>query len=166
MPAGIKICFVIVTLLLAMLSQLGCNKMDSHPAVQTEPQPGPPSVNADLNRHHGHWMATSANLAGTPFPNALTESISLSLAGDQYEVLVGDKPDKGTYTIDAGHAPSRMTITGTDGPNAGKTFLAIFDFPSADEMRVCYDLGGKAYPSRFESTEENGLYLVNYSRKR
>jgi hypothetical protein len=57
-----------------------------------------------------------------------------------------------------------MTIMGTEGPNAGKTILTIFDFPDATRMRVCYDLTGAAFPSRFESTAENGLFLVIYER--
>jgi hypothetical protein len=52
----------------------------------------------------------------------------------------------------------------TEGPNVGKTFLAIYDFPARDEMRVICDMSGKAYPTGFESSAENGLFVVAYSR--
>lgn len=120
----------------------------------------------DKYSQQGQWKAISATLAGNPFPQAVTESILLVLKGDQYEVMVGDKPDKGTCEIDATQNPKRMTIKGTEGPNAGKTILAIIDIPSADEMRICYDLGGKQFPAEFKSTAENGFFLVKYSRKK
>ncbi len=140
--------------------------MSSNPAGQSETASNAPVVKADLQRSQGYWIATSATLAGTPFPGAVTESMSLVLIGDRYEVMVGDKPDKGTCITDIEHSPQRMKITGTEGPNTGRSFLAICDFPSVDEMRICYDLAGREYPSVFDSTKENGLFLVKYSRKK
>lgn len=152
-------------LLFAALLQLGCDNTDSKPDKSPAgTELNTPRDNVESQHHQGKWVATAATLEGNPFPSAVTESISLTITGDQYEVMVGDKPDKGTCSIDADHTPNRMKINGTEGPNTGKTFLAIFDFPNADEMRVCYDLSGSEYPTEFESTAENGLYLVDYSR--
>ena len=36
-----------------------------------------------------------------------------------------------------------MDITGTNGPNKGKTFLVIYEL-KGDELRVCYDLSGES----------------------
>jgi hypothetical protein len=58
-----------------------------------------------------------------------------------------------------------MPIKGTEARNAGKTFLAIFDFPDASTMRVCYDLTGTAFPLSFTSTAENHWYSVTYVRQ-
>ena len=159
-------CRLLLTLFCATCLQVGCNNMSSNPAGESEPASNAQIVKADLQRNQGHWIATSATMAENPFPRAVTESISLVVTGDRYEVMVGGKSDKGTCNTDLEHSPNRMTITGTDGPNAGKTYLAIFDFPSVAEMRVCYDLTGSEYPTVFDSTAENGLFLVNYSRKK
>jgi uncharacterized protein (TIGR03067 family) len=113
----------------------------------------------------GRWATASATLAGTPFPKSVTDTISLELTGDAYKVDVGGKPDRGTCTIDLEQSPHRMTIKGIEGPNAGKTMLAIFDFPNPQEMRVCYDLQGKQFPAGFSSTAEDGFYLVVYTRQ-
>jgi uncharacterized protein (TIGR03067 family) len=104
-------------------------------------------------------------MAGTALPSPATDAITLTLTGENYVVTVGDKPDKGTCTVDRIVAPNQMTIKGTDGPNAGKTFLAIFDFPDISTMRVCYDLTGTAFPRSFTSTAENHLYSVTYVRQ-
>ncbi len=114
----------------------------------------------------GSWAATSATLAGTAFPEAVTKSITLKISGEQYEVLVGGQSDKGTCTVDRDGIPNKMTITGAEGPNAGKTLLALCDFPDQDHMRVCYDMKGTTFPETFESTPENGCFLVIYERQK
>jgi len=74
-------------------------------------------------------------------------------------------PDKGACTIDRSTTPKRMTITSTDGPNKGKTFLAIFEHKDAVSMRVCYDLSGKEFPKEFAAPKGTQLYLVGYRRQ-
>jgi len=54
-----------------------------------------------------------------------------------------------------------MDITGTEGPNKGKTILAIYE-RDGDTLRVCYDLSGKSRPSEFKTTEGTRLFLVEY----
>ena len=61
--------------------------------------------------------------------------------GRKYTVLVGEGRDEGTVKRDPAKTPKTMDITGTKGPNEGKTFLAIYE-SKGDELRVCYDLSG------------------------
>ena len=51
----------------------------------------------------------------------------MCLDNGKHEVFVGDKPDRGIYTVDATSTPKGMTITGTEGPNHGKTNPAIYE---------------------------------------
>ena len=62
--------------------------------------------------------------------------------------FVGNEPDRGTYTLDATSKPKGMTITGTEGPNNGKTFPAIYEL-EGDTLRICYDLSGAKRPTKF-----------------
>ncbi len=151
------------------LTPLGCNQAvpvtteqnivhDSQEHLEMSTQNQSPS-------NQGDWQAVKAVLAGAPFPDAVTDGITLSINGTEYRVLVAGNSDKGTCEIDQSSAPLRMTIRGTEGPNTGKTFLAICDFPNSEEMRVCYDLQGSSFPEEFTSTAENGHFLVNYRRK-
>lgn len=151
------------------LTLCGCNQ----PAPATHQQP-PTKDNRELDTmpmqtpspsNEGNWQATKAILGGAPFPDSVTEGITLSIIGTEYSVLVGGSPDKGTCELDTSSSPLRMAIRGTEGPNTGKTFLAICDFPNSEEMRVCYDMKGVSYPGEFTSTAENGYFLVNYRRK-
>jgi len=119
----------------------------------------------DAKALEGTWRPTIAQLGGQPMPDAVLKIISLKLDNGKYEVFVGDEPDRGTYALDASSAPRGMTITGTEGPNAGKTFPAIYEL-NGDTLRICYDLSGTKRPTEFKSVAGTKLYLVTYSRKK
>ncbi len=137
---------------------------EPEPEPQTTPEPSEPAL-AEKNTTDGVWKVKSARIGGQPLPPQVTDTFTLTMTGDDYLVMVGDKPDKGTCTINRELTPIQMTIKGTEGPNAGNTLRAICDFPDESTMRVCYDLSGKAFPETFESTAENKQYLVVYVRK-
>ena len=59
----------------------------------------------------------------------------------------------------------RMTIKSEEGPNKGKTFLAIYEMKDEVSMRVCYDLSGKEFPTEFKATPGTKLYLAGYRRQ-
>jgi uncharacterized protein (TIGR03067 family) len=119
----------------------------------------------DATAVQGSWTPAKAELAGQPMTDDVFKSISLKLENGKYEVLVGVLPDKGTYTIDSTTKPKSMTITGTDGPNNGKTFPAIYEL-KGDTLRICYDLSGAKHPTEFKSIAGTQLYLVTYNRKK
>lgn len=113
----------------------------------------------------GSWQPAQAELAGSPMPDAVLKTISLKIDNGKYEVFVGAQPDRGTYTLDSATKPKSMTITGTEGPNLGKTFPAIYEL-KGDTLRVCYDLSGAKHPTEFKSVAGTVLYLVTYNRKK
>jgi uncharacterized protein (TIGR03067 family) len=126
-------------------------------AIAAEPE--------DAKTMQGSWTPVKAELAGKPMPDDLLKAIKLKLDGDKYEVTVGATQDKGTYTLDAGAKPKRMTIKGVEGPNRDKTLLAIYEI-SGDTLRVCYDLSGVKHPDEFATAEGTRLYLVTYQRSK
>jgi uncharacterized protein (TIGR03067 family) len=117
----------------------------------------------DTKSIQGNWTPVKAELGGQPFPEAVLKTISLNLGDGTYEVSVGGKPDKGTYKTDSSTTPNTMLITGTDGPNEGKRFPAIYEL-NGETLRICYDLSGAKYPTEFKSSEGTLLYLVTYQR--
>ena len=119
----------------------------------------------DQKALQGDWIPVKAELAGKPMPAAVLKAISLKLVKNEYEVLVAGKPDKGTWTIDPTAKPKGMKITGVKGPNAGKTFPAIYEL-AGDTLRICYDLSGKKRPTEFKTKADTKLYLVTYQRKK
>src|SRR3954471_20957633 len=77
---------------------------------------------ADAKAIQGTWKPIKAELGGKPMADEVLKTISLKMDNDKYEVVVGEHPDRGTYTIDAAATPKSITVTGTEGPNQGRTF--------------------------------------------
>ena len=124
-----------------------------------------PGSQPDAQALQGTWRPVTAELAGQPMPEAVLKTISLKLDSGKYEVFVGEHPDKGTYALDVATTPKGMTVTGTEGPNKGKTFPCIYEL-RGDTLRICYDLSGAKRPTEFKSIPGTKLYLVTYARKR
>src|SRR3974390_2411000 len=75
----------------------------------------------------GTWVPTAAELGGKPFPEEIRKSIKLVIKDGKYTVTVGGMTDQGTYKLNPSAKPKQLDITGTDGPNKGKTILAIYE---------------------------------------
>ena len=115
----------------------------------------------DGDKHEGTWLASTAELGGQKFSDDVRKTIKLVIKDDKYTVTVGKEIDEGTVKLNPAAKPKEMDITGTKGPNKGKTFLAIYEH-DGDTLRVCYDLSGKSRPSEFKTTEGTRLFLVEY----
>lgn len=113
----------------------------------------------------GIWHPVTAVVGGQPIPKEVLETIVLKISGNQYSVTVNGTPDKGTCIVDNSTTPSQMTITGTVGPNQGKTMLAILEITDDQMLRVCYDLSGKEFPKEFKAVEGTLHYLAEYRRE-
>jgi len=118
----------------------------------------------DSKSLQGKWVPVAAQLGGQAMDEAVLKTISLKLENSKYEVFVGEHPDRGTYTTDSTTNPRSITVVGTEGPNQGKTFPAIYELKD-DTLRICYDLSGAKRPTEFKSTAGTKLYLVTYKRK-
>ena len=99
------------------------------------------------------------------FPDEVRKTIKLVVKDDKYTVTVGKQVDQGTVKLMPSATPKAMDITGTDGPNKGKTILAIYE-RKGDTLRICYDLSGKKRPTEFKTEAGTQLFLVEYKRQK
>jgi uncharacterized protein (TIGR03067 family) len=118
---------------------------------------------ADSKDLEGTWLPLSAEFAGEKYPDKVLKTMKLVVKDDKYTVEVGEQTDEGTVKLDSVKSPKAMDITGTKGPNKGKTFLAIYELKD-DTLRVCYDLSGEARPTEFATKENTQLFLVTYKQ--
>ena len=118
----------------------------------------------DAKAIEGTWTPIKAEMAGQPLPVTVLNAISLKMGEGRYEVNA-ERADYGTYRLDTTTQPKGMTVTGTNGPNQGKTFPCIYEL-HGDTLRICYDLSGKQQPTEFKSLAGTKLYLVTYNRLR
>ncbi len=113
----------------------------------------------------GTWLPSAAELAGQKFPDEVRKTIKLVVQGDKYTVTVGQQVDRGTVKLNPAARPKALDITGTEGPNKGKTILAIYE-RDGDTLRICYDLSGKGRPAEFKTQAGTQLFLVTYKREK
>jgi serine/threonine-protein kinase len=118
--------------------------------------------------HDGVWKPIAAVHAGVRLSDEEVRAVTLRISGKTYEVTVEgeDEPDRGTYTLDTSTRPRRMTLKSTEGPNQGKTILAIYEMKDEVSMRVCYDLSGKEFPEDFRAPKGSQRYAAGYRRQK
>jgi uncharacterized protein (TIGR03067 family) len=126
-------------------------------ALAAEPQNSDATVD-------GTWQLTAAELGGKKLPQSGAEPITLTVKKGAYEVSA-ESLDRGTVTYDTAAKPKAMDIKGTEGPNKGKTFLAIYQL-EGDKLTVCYDLTGKSRPTEFKTAPGTKLFLAVYMRQK
>jgi uncharacterized protein (TIGR03067 family) len=111
----------------------------------------------------GTWLPVTAKLNGQELPAESLRNMRLLLAGESYTATVNGVRDSGTTKSDATANPPALEITGTEGPNAGRTMLAIYQL-DGDKLTVCYDLQGAAHPTQFKAEAGSQYFLVTYRR--
>ena len=118
---------------------------------------------SEIKDMDGNWKPLTAEFAGAKWPQNLVDGLKLTMKDGKYKVEDGGVSDEGTVTYDPTKSPKTMIIKGTNGPNKGKTFLAIYEL-KGDELRVCYDLSGKSHPTEFATKADTRLFLVTYRK--
>ena len=113
----------------------------------------------DSKMIEGNWIPIAAELAGQKLPDETLKDTRLILADGRYTF----QNDHGAYTLAPSEKPKAMDITGKEGPNQGKTFLAIYELTD-DTLRICYDLAGKTRPQEFATKAGTRQFLVTYKR--
>jgi hypothetical protein len=69
------------------------------------------------------------------------------------------------FENDTSADPKTMDIKGVEGPNKGKTCLAIYELKD-DKLTICYDLSGESRPTEFKTQPKTQLFLVTYEREK
>jgi uncharacterized protein (TIGR03067 family) len=110
----------------------------------------------------GTWQLVEGEVGGNKFPAAVVNGIKLTISPGKY-VVTAETKDEGTVKYFPDASPKAMEITGTAGPNKGKTFPAIYEL-KGDSLTVCYDLSGKARPAEFKSKAGTELFLATYKK--
>ena len=114
----------------------------------------------------GTWVVVGMEQNGMKLPAEVIEKLNMKLTikGENYTVSMADKvADKGTSKVDLKKKPNTVDIKAEEGPNKGKTILAILEI-DGDSMKACYDMEGKGRPTEFSTKEGSSHVLILYKR--
>lgn len=123
---------------------------------------GPTDAKKELAAMDGKWKPIAMQTGDTKFTKDQMKAIELVIEDGKYLVTANGEKDKGTLKIDTKPEVKTMDIVGTDGPNKGKTFPAIYEL-DGDKLKICYALEGTKRPTEFKSTGAKTL-LVTYEK--
>ena len=105
----------------------------------------------------GTWVIAQAELGGKNF--AALKGAKLILQAGKYEF----QNDQGEYKLHQIEKMTAIDITGKQGPNEGKTYLAIYEL-TENTLKICYDLSGKERPKAFKTEAGTQQFFVTYQR--
>src|SRR5262245_45664923 len=110
----------------------------------------------------GMWKPKEDSLGDNKIDQLVLDTVTLIYESNKYTLTIGDKTEKGTYTLDPKKSPKAMDIFPTEGDNNGKTFLAVYQIED-DKLTICYSLTPTVRPDDFEP-DSNTLLLVKWER--
>jgi uncharacterized protein (TIGR03067 family) len=121
--------------------------------------------NATSRGLEGAWMPVSATVSGKELVVSELRVKYLVLDGRDYNIVDRSNQvvDRGEYLVNHSAMPWTIDIVGHDGPNAGRSMLAIFEL-EGDRLTVCYDLDGKNRPANMDANEDQLLLSITYER--
>jgi uncharacterized protein (TIGR03067 family) len=119
----------------------------------------------DAKKLEGTWRPVAAELSSKKLPEAGYKAMTLVLKDGRYSYKFGDENDAGTYTVDPAKKPKAMDVTGSEGPNKGRTIPAIYEL-TGDTLKICYSLDGKTRPTAFVTKPDSKLFMVTYKREK
>ena len=109
----------------------------------------------------GTWEMIRAESGGEHSLELLALRVELQLTATRYTVRFGGEiADRGTLAM---ASPTAFTLTGTEGPNLGRTIPCLYQL-AGDRLRICYGIDGTA-PEKFASPAGCSHYLATYRRK-
>jgi uncharacterized protein (TIGR03067 family) len=110
-------------------------------------------LRAELEKFQGTWKQVAYERDGVAEPSDDEEGWDprTTFEGHSFAVTIADGSTviRGTFTIDPTRSPKAVDWTDTFGPDAGKTFPAIYDF-EGDRLIFCAAMSG-ARPTEFKS---------------
>lgn len=118
----------------------------------------------DIEKIYGQWQAASGTLGGAAMAEEIVGATKLTIASNSYEVNLAGAIDSGSCNIEVDTDPMQMTIRGEQGPNSGKTILAIVELLGDGKLQIAYDLSGTDFPTSFDSTADPNNYVATFFR--
>jgi len=124
---------------------------------------------ADLKKLQGTWVLVSGKVDGQP---VAAEHVSKSRIVWKGKDVVVETPHQSKDPIKAvaklGAAGGVRTLdwTRANGPDAGKTMLAIYDFRGPDEYVVVFAPAGKDRPKELDSKPGSGTTMHVWKRQK
>jgi uncharacterized protein (TIGR03067 family) len=127
-------------------------------------EPTKEAVLGELKSLEGTWTLESANYDGNIPPKQEVELFRLTIKGDKYTLMRGDKVyEAGTLIVDPTKPPKTIKQLPSEGEQKGETLVGIYEL-KGDTYRVCRARPGKEPPAKFEQQAGAGYDEWTFKR--
>jgi uncharacterized protein (TIGR03067 family) len=116
-----------------------------------------------LKEIEGTYKVTFVEKVGKVAPKELTESLKVTIKGEELVIAVGDDEKKAKIKVDASKTPNTIDVTPTEGPEKGKTFPGIYKFEKG-ELTIAFTEKGDR-PKEFKVEGEAVLMKMKREEK-
>jgi uncharacterized protein (TIGR03067 family) len=125
-------------------------------------------VEKEKKKFAGTWALASGEVDGKPVADEHVKAGRITYAGDAVSLVSPHQskdPFKAKITrFDPSKKPAEMEWVRDNGPNAGKTMMAIYEWIDDDSYRICFDPSGKERPKEFKTTAGSGYIMHVWKR--
>lgn len=121
----------------------------------------------DLQKLQGSWVLASGEKDGKKLADEDVKRSKITWRGKEALVATPHQSKeriRATVTLDPGKTPRQMDWVRVEGPYAGKSMHAIYEFVSEDEYRICFAPAGKDRPTEFRTRPGTGHMLHVWKR--
>ncbi len=113
---------------------------------------------------HGTWNLTAGEMNGQKMTAEQLDAGKLVINGARFTVtLPGEGTVSGTQKLNSAKSPKTIDIVNSNGPNAGKKCLGIYEL-KGDEFRVAFAAPGKPRPTSFTSAPNGEQWVHVWTR--
>ena len=123
----------------------------------------------DVKKFEGTWILVSAKQDGKPVAADQVAKGKVTWKGKDVVVDTPhqhQEPIKATATTGTAGSVHTMDWTRANGPDAGKTMLAIYEFRGADEYVVVFAPAGKDRPRELDAKAGSGATMHVWKRQK
>jgi len=124
---------------------------------------------ADMKKFEGTWVMVSGKTDGKPVAPEHVGKSRITWKGKDVVVDTphqSKEPIKATATLGSAGGVKTMDWTRANGPDAGKTMLAIYEFRGPDEYVVVFAAAGKDRPKDLDSKAGSGTTMHVWKRQK
>jgi uncharacterized protein (TIGR03067 family) len=130
----------------------------------SNPQPGTPSMNMELEKLQGTWRMVSLEVDGKPIPGGAVTGARMVVEGNRFTTSGMGATYSGTLKIGPDQTPKTLDLEFEEGPEQGNTSLAIYEVES-NSWKICLTLTGNTRPTAFATAPGSGCALELLERE-
>ena len=126
------------------------------------------TADTELNKLQGTWVMVSGERDGKKIADEYVSKNKIIFQGNHGQIT---SPHQSNETIlfdivkiDPTKNPKEMHFIRKNGPSAGKTIVAVYEFDGNDQYKFSFDPTGVTTPKEFATKEGTGHLLHTWKR--